>query len=176
MQWGLMGANVGAFAEPDNAVALARAAESAGFDSLWTFEHVVVPHSFGSTYPYSASGKSPGLLNTAMPDPMVWLAYVAAATSTIKLGTGILILPQRNPVVMAKQAATLDVMSGGRLRLGVGVGWLREEFDALGVPFERRGHAPTTTSQQCGRCGLLAMCPSTASSRRSPRLARCRVP
>lgn len=139
MQWGLMGANVGAFAEPDNAVALARAAESAGFDSLWTFEHVVVPHSFGSTYPYSASGKAPGLLNTAMPDPMVWLAYVAAATSTIKLGTGILILPQRNPVVMAKQAATLDVMSGGRLRLGVGVGWLREEFDALGVPFERRG-------------------------------------
>ena len=139
MYWGLMGANVGAFAEPENAVALAQMAESAGFDSLWTFEHIVVPRSFSSTYPYAASGKAPGLFDTAMPDPMVWLAYVAAATSTIKLGTGILILPQRNAMVVAKQAATLDVMSGGRLRLGVGLGWMKEEFEALGVPFEHRG-------------------------------------
>lgn len=139
MHWGLMGVNVGAFAEPNNAVALALAAESAGFESLWTFEHVVVPRRFDSTYPYSPSGKAPTLFHTAMPDPMVWLAYVAAATSAIKLGTGVVVLPQRNPLVMAKQAATLDVMSGGRLRLGIGIGWLKEEFDALGVPFERRG-------------------------------------
>lgn len=139
MQWGLMGANVGAFAQPENAVVLAQAAEAAGFDSLWTFDHVVVPRRIESTYPYAKSGKAPGLATAAMPDSMVWLAYVAAATSTITLGTGVMILPQRNPVVLAKQAATLDFMSGGRLRLGVGVGWLKEEFDALGVPFEHRG-------------------------------------
>lgn len=139
MKWGLMGANVGAFANPDNAVALALAAESTGFDSLWTFDHVVVPDTFESIYPYSESGRATGLTSAPMPDPLIWLAYVAAATATIKLGTGILILPQRNPLILAKQAATLDVVSGGRLRLGVGIGWLQEEFDALGVPFEHRG-------------------------------------
>jgi probable F420-dependent oxidoreductase len=70
---------------------------------------------------------------------LIWLAYVAAATTRIRLGTGILILPQRNPLVLAKAVATLDRLSGGRVDLGIGVGWLREEFDALGVPFERRG-------------------------------------
>lgn len=139
MQWGLVGANVGIFAEPGNAVALARSAEAAGFDSLWTFDHVVVPVSYHSTYPYAPTGKAPGLAGAAMPDSLVWLAYVAAQTSTIALGTGVLILPQRNPVVLAKQVATLDVLSGGRVRLGVGVGWLEEEFDAVGVPFAGRG-------------------------------------
>ncbi len=139
MQWGLVGANVGAFAEPEAAVALAVAAENTGFDSLWTFDHVVVPLEYASRYPYSASGTAPGVATVAMPDSMVWLAYVAAHTSTIALGTGVLILPQRNPLVLAKQAATLDVLSGGRLRLGVGVGWLEEEFDAVGVPFAQRG-------------------------------------
>jgi probable F420-dependent oxidoreductase len=74
-----------------------------------------------------------------LPDPLIWLAFAAAATTTIRLGTGILIVPQRNPLVTAKAVATLDHLSGGRVDLGVGVGWLREEFDALGVPFERRG-------------------------------------
>ena len=118
---------------------MAAAAEVAGFESLWTVEHVVVPQGYESTYPYDPSGKMPGGEEMAIPDPLVWLAYVAAATSTIRLATGILIVPQRNPVVLAKELATLDMMSGGRLELGIGVGWLEEEFDAIGVPFAGRG-------------------------------------
>jgi probable F420-dependent oxidoreductase len=81
----------------------------------------------------------PGGERAEIPDPLIWLAYVAAATSRIRLATGILILPQRNPVTLAKELATLDVLSGGRVELGIGVGWLEEEFDALGVPFADRG-------------------------------------
>ncbi len=139
MQWGLIGANVGIFAQPENAIALATTAESAGFDSLWTFDHVVVPNGYESPYPYAPNGKAPGLEGAAMPDSLVWLAFAAAHTSTIALGTGVLILPQRNPLVLAKQVATLDVLSGGRVRLGVGVGWLAEEYEAIGVPFADRG-------------------------------------
>lgn len=139
MKFGLIGANVGAYARPDGARALATAAERHGFDSLWTFEHVIAPVEYDSRYPYASTGKAPRLLDADMPDPIVWLSHVAAVTSEILLGTGILILPQRNPVVLAKEVATLDVLSGGRAQLGVGVGWLEEEFDALGVPFARRG-------------------------------------
>jgi probable F420-dependent oxidoreductase len=81
----------------------------------------------------------PGPDDSDIPDPLIWLTYVAAHTSTIRLGTGILILPQRNPIVLAKEVATLDRLSGGRVELGIGVGWLEEEFDALGVPFKDRG-------------------------------------
>lgn len=139
MQWGLIGVNVGVFAQPEQAVSLATAAETAGFDSLWTFEHVVVPLQYRSRYPYSPSGTAPGLEKASMSDPLVWLAYVAAGTTTIGLGTGVLILPLRNPVVLAKEVASLDALSGGRVRLGVGVGWLEEEYQAVGVPFTRRG-------------------------------------
>lgn len=139
MKFGLAFANTGPFASGEGAVAFARAAEAAGFDSLWTVEHVVVPSGYESPYPYSPSGKMPGPENSPIPDPLVWLSYIAGATSSIKLGTGILILPQRNPVVLAKEAATLDALSGGRLLLGIGVGWLAEEFDAIGVPFDERG-------------------------------------
>ncbi|HBX78986.1 MAG TPA: LLM class F420-dependent oxidoreductase [Acidimicrobiaceae bacterium] len=139
MDFGIAFANTGPFAEPRGAVEFARAAEAAGFESIWTVEHVVVPSGYESTYPYDPSGKMPGGEDSAIPDPLIWLAYVAAATSRIKLATGILILPQRNPVVLAKELATLDSMSGGRLELGIGVGWLEEEFDAIGVPFRDRG-------------------------------------
>lgn len=139
MRFGVMFANAGPFALPDQAVNLAQAAEAAGFDSLWTVEHVVVPADYASPYPYSQTGKMPGGEDVPIPDPLVWLAYVAGHTSTIELATGILILPQRNPVVLAKELSTLDLLSGGRVRLGIGVGWLREEFEALGVPFEGRG-------------------------------------
>src|SRR5262245_64250574 len=81
----------------------------------------------------------PGPEESPIPDPLIWLTWVGAATTSLRLATGILILPQRNPVILAKELATLDVLSGSRVELGVGVGWLREEFDALGVPFEERG-------------------------------------
>jgi probable F420-dependent oxidoreductase len=107
---------------------------------LWTVEHVVVPSGYQSQYPYSPTGRMPGGEDVPIPDPLIWLAYTGAVTKHINLATGILILPQRNPVILAKELATLDRLVGGRVVLGVGVGWLQEEFDALGVPFERRGH------------------------------------
>ena len=134
-----MFANGDRSADPDHAVALAVAAEQAGYESLWAVQHVVMPVAHASRYPYSADGTVPGGVAVAIPDPLVWLAYVAAATSTIGLATGVLVLPQLNALVVAKQAATLDRLSRGRCLLGVGVGWLREEFEALGAAFEGRG-------------------------------------
>lgn len=118
---------------------LARMAEEAGFESLWAVEHVVVPAGYESRYPYSEDGKMPGRDEIAIADPLVWLTFAAAVTQRINLATGILILPQRNPVLLAKECASLDMLSDGRLLLGIGVGWLEEEFRALGVPFEDRG-------------------------------------
>lgn len=139
MKFGLAFANIGPFAEPAAAAGLARAAEEAGFESIWTVDHVVVPRGYRSRYPYDPSGRIPSGEDSVFPDPLIWLAYVAHATSTLRLGTAVLIVPQRNPVVLAKQLATLDQLAGGRMILGAGVGWLREEFEALGVPFEGRG-------------------------------------
>jgi probable F420-dependent oxidoreductase len=140
MHFGLVFANTGRNTSGKAAAELARAAEDNGFESLWTVEHVVVPAGYSSPYPYSADGKMPGGRDDYdIPDPLIWLSFAAAATSTIKLATGIVILPQRNPVVFAKTVATLDSMSEGRMILGVGVGWLEEEFNAIGVPFASRG-------------------------------------
>jgi probable F420-dependent oxidoreductase len=139
MDFGLMFANVGPYATAAGARAVGAAAEAAGLDSLWTVEHVVVPKGYESEYPYDDSGRMPGGEDSPMPDPLIWLSFVAAATSTIKLATGILIVPQRNPVVLAKEIGTLDSLAGGRVLLGVGAGWLAEEFAAIGVPFDERG-------------------------------------
>ena len=138
MRVGIRFANVPPFDRPDAAAALARAAESAGVESLWTVEHVVIPQGYASRYPYSSSGRMPGDERASIPDPLVWLTYVAAVTQRIRLATGVLILPERNPVVLAKELATLDVLSGGRVICGVGIGWLEEEFAAIGVPFADR--------------------------------------
>src|SRR5881409_2507883 len=123
MKFGVMFANAGPRARPEDAVAIARDAEVAGFESLWTVEHVVVPAGYESEYPYSDTGRMPGPENSPIPDPLVWLAFIASATTTLRLGTGVLILPQRNPVVLAKEIATLDHLAGGRVELGIGVGW-----------------------------------------------------
>jgi probable F420-dependent oxidoreductase len=139
MRFGVAFANAGPFAEGPAAITNAQAIEAAGFDSLWTVEHVLVPADYESIYPYSKAGKMPGGETVPIPDPLVWLAYLASATQDLLLATGIVILPQRNPAVLAKEVATLDRLSGGRVRLGIGVGWLEEEFDALGVPFAGRG-------------------------------------
>jgi probable F420-dependent oxidoreductase len=117
----------------------ARTAEAAGVESLWTFEHVIVPLEYDSKYPYDDSGKMGASPETNFVDPLIALAAIAAATRTIRLGTGVNILSQANPMLIAKQAASLDFMSNGRFMLGVGIGWLEEEFDAMGVPFARRG-------------------------------------
>ena len=122
------------------AVELVQAGEEAGFESAWTVEHTVIPSGYESVYPYSESGKiAGGAEDLILPDPLIWMAHMAGATERIKFGTAILILPQHSPVVCAAQVATLDYMSGGRALLGIGVGWLKEEFDAIGAPFERRG-------------------------------------
>lgn len=125
--------------EQDQAFEICRTAEAAGFESLWGGEHVILPSSIESKYPYTADGKIPAEPDTPIPDPLIWLAFAAAAAPTMRLGTCILIVPQRNPLILAKELATLDRISGGRVELGLGVGWLKEEFDALGVPWARRG-------------------------------------
>ncbi len=140
MKFGIRYCNTGRYVDPTRAVELVQAAEAAGFESAWTVEHTVIPRGYQSAYPYAENGRLPGGEGDfVLPDPQIWMAYVAARTTRIKLATGILILPQHNPVICAKQVATLDYMSGGRVLLGIGVGWLREEFEALGVPFAERG-------------------------------------
>jgi probable F420-dependent oxidoreductase len=125
--------------DSQSALEICRTAETAGFDSVWGGEHVIRPDKIESPYPYTEDGEMPGDADTSIPDPLIWLAYVAAVAPTLRLGTCILIVPQRNPLVLAKELATLDTLTDGRVELGLGVGWLREEFEALGIPWERRG-------------------------------------
>ena len=131
---------LGIGAGADRAVidAVASAADGCGFSTLWAGEHVVMVDRSASHYPYSDDGVIAVPAQADWLDPVIALSFAAAASSQIGVATGVLLLPEHNPVVVAKQAASLDRLSGGRLTLGVGVGWSREEFAALGVPFERR--------------------------------------
>lgn len=139
MQIGLHALGIGPGAQPEVIRAVASGAEAAGFSRLWVGEHVVMVERSGSRYPYNDAGEIPVPAQADWLDPFTCLTYAAAVSRSIGLATGILLLAEHNPVVVAKQAASLDLLSGGRLTLGVGVGWSREEFDALGVPFARRG-------------------------------------
>ena len=127
------------FADPDWIAPFAQEAERLGFESLILPEHVVLAVDYTSRYPYSKSGRVPLAHDCVIPDPLDTLAYVAGLTSTLGLATGLLVLPVHNPLVLAKRAATVDRLSGGRLRLGVGLGWLREEIESAGVDFASRG-------------------------------------
>jgi probable F420-dependent oxidoreductase len=140
MRWGIVFAST-TFPEPDRAIAMARAAEAAGFDSLWCPEHVVVAVGEGATgYSGSPDGKMDRLWKRGgIPDPLVWLAFVAGQTSRILLGTNVVIAPEHQPAVLAKTVATLDSLSRGRVRLGIGVGELPEEYAAVGMEFTNRG-------------------------------------
>ncbi len=138
MKFGIMFANIGPFGMPEGLTQLAQTAEAVGFESLWTVEHVVVPKGYESAYPYSNDGRMPGPDEAPIPDPFVWLSYAAAVTERIQLGTGVLILPQRHPFYVAKEVASLDALSKGRVQLGVGIGWLEEEFKSLGLSFATR--------------------------------------
>ena len=131
MEFGIFGINFGLCADPAVAAEIAEFAEELGFDSLWTGEHVVLPD--------PQAPPSPAHPLTPMLHPSTSLAYVAAVTDEIRLGTGITLVAQRNPVVLAKEMASLDVLSGGRLMLGIGAGYLAAEFAALGIPFDERG-------------------------------------
>ena len=114
-----------------------RVVEEIGFHSLWVPEHVMFFAAYDSEYPYSADGRLPGDPRSLL-DPFSALTFVAANTATIKLCTGVCLVPQRNPIYCAKQVADLDYLSGGRFEFGIGIGWLKEEFDALGVPWKGR--------------------------------------
>lgn len=140
MKWGIVFAST-TFPEPDRAIVMAQAAEAAGFESLWCPEHVVVAVGDGATpYGGSVDGKMDRLWKRGgVPDPIVWLSFVASQTSTINLGTNVVILPEHQPAVFAKSVATLDSLSGGRVRLGIGVGELPEEYVAVGMEFTNRG-------------------------------------
>lgn len=139
MKLGLHALGIGAGADRAVIAEVSTAAERCGFATLWSGEHVVMVDRSTSRYPYSADGQIAVPAQADWIDPMIGLSFAAAATSTIGIATGVLLLPEHNPVHLAKQAATLDTLSGGRFTLGIGIGWSREEFDALGVPFERRG-------------------------------------
>ena len=138
MKVGIIPINIGV-ESVEQIVALAKLAESLKYESVWTFEHVIVPIDYESKYPYNSSGKMGMPPETNFVDPLIALTAVAAVTQEIRLGTGVNILSQVNPLYMAKQAASLDFVSNGRFMLGVGIGWLKEEFEALGVPYEKRG-------------------------------------
>jgi probable F420-dependent oxidoreductase len=129
----------GVAAEPAWMARFARHAEAVGFESLYTVEHVVVQAGYAARYPYAAGGRMPLPDECPIPDPLDLLAFLAGVTERIVLATGILVLPEHHPVQLAKRLATIDALSGGRLRLGVGVGWMREEIEAVGVDFETRG-------------------------------------
>ncbi len=131
MKFGLFGINFGPCADPEVALRVAQSAEEHGLESLWTGEHVVLPD--------PQVPPSPVPPETPFLDPAIALAFVASGTKTIRLGTGIIILPQRNPLVLAKELASVDLASHGRLIFGIGIGYLKPEFDALGIPFAHKG-------------------------------------
>ena len=118
--------------------AVARKAEECGFESLWIPEHIMLPVTYKSPYPYSSSGRMGAPPETPLHDPMLALAYVAGITSRIRLATGVFVLPIRNAFTTAKAVASLDVLSNGRFIFGVGIGWLEEEFAAVGMNFKDR--------------------------------------
>jgi probable F420-dependent oxidoreductase len=126
-------------ATPELVRAVGREIEDRGFESIWLPEHVVLFDDYGSSYPYSADGRLPIGGDAGMLEPLNALTFLAAVTDRVRLGTGICLVPQRNPVYTAKAVTDLDSLSGGRVEFGVGIGWLREEFEAVGMPFEKRG-------------------------------------
>jgi len=138
MKIGLAAIGIGTGAHPAIVTATARAAERGGFARLWIGEHVVLFDSPGSRYPYSVDGRFPVAGAVDWLDPFVTLGYAGAVTNRIGLAMGICLLPEHHPVILAKTAATLDRLSGGRFSLGIGIGWIAEEFAALGIPFARR--------------------------------------
>jgi probable F420-dependent oxidoreductase len=132
-------ARAGVTSDPNWVAAYAQHAERCGFEAFVAIEHPLVVSTYTSRYPYNESGRMPLPNDTAIPDPLDLLAFVSGVTNSLGLSTGVLVLPAHQPVVLAKRLATLDALSGGRLRLSVGLGWMREELEACGTDFDSRG-------------------------------------
>ena len=139
MKFGIVPINLREFTDPEMLIPFVQRAEALGYESVWTAEHVIIPKQYDSVYPYNPDGKLPFKSDAPIIDPLVALTFIAAATKKLRLGTGVNILPQMSPLYLAKWVSSIDHLSQGRLMLGLGIGWLREEFAAIGVPFERRG-------------------------------------
>jgi probable F420-dependent oxidoreductase len=136
MEFGVLTGNFGTFgADPgvDGCLAIADAAERLGYDSVWVHDHIVMPSNVASRYLYNATGDSPFRVDQYIYDPLVVMAAIGARTSRVRIGTSVLVVPYRNPLVLAKSLATIDHISHGRVILGIGVGWMAEEFAALGI-------------------------------------------
>ena len=137
---GASGPPAAPIADPDFLGSFARHAEAVGCDSLFFADHIVFPAAKEAAYPYARSGAYPwDNEHIQLPEPLALMAYLAGVTDTLRFGTAVLVLPQRHPMLLAKQLATIDVLSGGRAELGIGAGWLADEFDALGYSFANRG-------------------------------------
>ena len=134
-----MGPTANPFTTPELLAVIGREAEQRGIGTIWVGEHVVLFDEYASTYPYAEDGRIPAPPDTGLLEPLTTLSFLAAHTTTVRLGTAMVLLPQRNPVYTAKEVATLDWLSNGRVDLGIGVGWLEEEFNAVNVPWPQRG-------------------------------------
>jgi probable F420-dependent oxidoreductase len=140
MKYGFTLPGRGPLATPEHLTTMAKRGEELGYDSLSIGDHIVIPNSISSPYPYTEGGEFPGAGSGEFLEQLSVLSFIAGQTQKIRLVTSVIIVPHRNPLVAAKVLATLDVLSKGRLIVGVGVGWMREEFEALGLPpFEQRG-------------------------------------
>ena len=139
MEIGLHVPNAQSGANAEDILAAARTAERLGFDGVWMFDHLFTPTDLESKYPYSRDGAYALSAEDPFYDPLGLFGVLAGATEKLTLGTGVLVAAYRNPIVLAKTLATIERFAPGRIRLGIGTGWMREEFEALGVPFERRG-------------------------------------
>ena len=140
MQFGCTLPNRGELTSAENLKVMAQTAEKNGFDSVWVSDHIVIPTDIAPLYPYSDSGELPFNPDSPYCEPLTTLAFLSGVTSSVRLGTHVLVLPYRNPVLAAKMISTLDFLSGGRVILGIGAGWMEEEFEALdSPPFPDRG-------------------------------------
>ncbi|OAI41236.1 hypothetical protein AYO38_04190 [bacterium SCGC AG-212-C10] len=154
MKFGVLAGNFGTFGETpgvDGCLAIAESAERLGFDSVWVHDHVIMPSGVQSKYPYNATGDSPFRVEQFIYDPLPVMAAIAARTTRVHIGTSVLVVPYRNPLVLAKELATIDRISHGRVLLGIGVGWMAEEFDALGIG-EHYAHRGAMTDEWMAVC------------------------
>lgn len=168
--------SVGASAAQLSVAADARAAEAVGFDSVWVFDHVLMPEHLASSYPFTDSGEILWKLDDPWFDSLIWATAAALATQRVEVGTNILLASLRPPLQLSKQIATIDQLSGGRFTLGVGAGWLLEEFAALGCPPPVEDGFSMRPSTRCGLRGQVTSDPSTATSSTYRSLCTCSPP